>query len=441
MKLFSTFEKAYCISEYRAPEKFTVEEVEESFGAITSPADLSDEQRSALYNVLTWALPDANQTPLLTLGGHAGAGKTTLLGVLASTWSNRRVAYCALTGRATSILRRTLRRAGATPSFIGTIHSLFYRPKTDSKGNLRGFSRVDPSDIADNYDVIVVDEASMIDENLARDILEPGVPVLAVGDHGQLPPINGPSVWMSDPDIRLETIHRQAENSPIIALSTHVRTGKTLHSFHFDPELQEVDWIHPGQFNEQLDVAYKKYTPREVAVLVYTNKNRVMLNRYAHYLWTGQSPQAEDPPPKNSWVICLKNQYDLGLTNGMRGFLESDAEEHREHWYRSRTYFPNEHLVVTGDCMKYQFDRPSQLSDLAEIQQLCRSSDSPKWGQVGLLFDYGYALTVHKAQGGQFKHVFLVVERPYRVTAEDFQRWLYTGVTRASTKVTIVAPM
>jgi exodeoxyribonuclease-5 len=441
MKLFSTIEKAYCISAHRAPEKFTVDEVEESFGGVTSADELSDEQREALYKILAWSAHPVPEPEVFSLAGNAGTGKTTLLGVLAAVWSSRRVAYCALTGRATSILRRTLRKAGASPTFVGTIHSLFYRPVQDKMGNLRSFQRVHPDDISREYDLIVVDEASMVDEALADDILEPGLPVLAVGDHGQLPPINGVSVWMNEPDIRLETIHRQAEGSSIISLATHVRTGNRLHDYNFGKESHEVDWIHPGQFNEHLDIAYKKHTPREVAVLVYTNKNRVMLNRYAHYLWTGQAPDSEDPPVKGSWIIGLKNQYEHGLTNGMRGFLDSDAEVQREHWYRPRIYFPNEQLEVTGDCLKYQFDRTATFSDLSEIQQLCRSNDTPKWRQVGLLLDYGYALTVHKAQGGQFKHVFLVVERPYKVTADDFQRWLYTGVTRASTKVTIVAPM
>ena len=74
-----------------------------------------------------------------------------------------------------------------------------------------------------NYGLIIVDEASMVDDMMIRDLRSFGVPILAVGDHGQLPPVGGVGSLMKNPNLRLEQIHRQAEGNPIIALSKMMR--------------------------------------------------------------------------------------------------------------------------------------------------------------------------------------------------------------------------
>lgn len=438
MKVFDDFDEAFCESEVRPPNKYTAEEVEEILTAAMTYADLSEEQATVHRAVLDWyqkSLAGVHVQPVLTLGGLAGTGKTTLLGVLANTLSRSRVAYCALTGRAASILRKTLKRAGVSYPSVGTIHQLLYRKKEDKRtGALLGFTKADPEELRDMYDLIVIDEASMVDKEIASDLLEVGLPILAVGDHGQLPPINGASYWMADPDLRLEKIHRQAEESPIIHFATHIRTEQTLDGYKFDGQV--VDWIKPEELQDRLMLAYEKYGPRDVGLLVYTNGLRKTLNELAHYLWTGQEPG--QVPGANSWVICLKNNHMAGVMNGMRAYLEDSAHVHNEHWYRAKMYYPNEQLAVHADFLRYQFGRPGVFTDLVQVRDVCRAEDQPRWKQVGLLLDYGYAITVHKAQGSQFKHVFLVYERPMNTSKADFARWLYTGITRGSERVTVV---
>lgn len=439
MKVFEKCPDALLVAYPRPPAQYTPEEVEEAFSAAMTVADLSEEQAEKHKEILRWlnqqyhGMSDYGQ--VLTLGGHAGTGKTTLLGVLANTLSGSNVAYCALTGRASSILRKKLQNAGARPAFVGTVHSLFYQVVEDKKtGRINGFMRKNPKDIAERFSSIVVDEASMVDETMATDLCAPGLPVLAVGDHGQLPPVYGISEWMLDPMLKLEHIHRQAAGSPIITLATHVREQQSLDDVPHDGKV--VDIIKPQELEDQLREAYKKHSPREVAVLVYTNALRQQLNRLAHYVWTGKD--TDTPPPAGSWLICLKNEKESGLCNGMRGELVEDARIHREHWLHAKMYYPNEQLEVQAHVLRPQLGRHRVLQDLQEIQAACCSDDMPKWRQVGLLMDYGYAMTVHKAQGSQFKHVFLVHERPNGISKKDYGRWLYTGVTRASSRLTLV---
>lgn len=441
MKLFENGADALLVAYSRPPSSYTVEEVEEAFSSAMTVADLSEEQLAVHQEVLRWlnqqrhGMSDYGQ--VLTLGGHAGTGKTTLLGVLASTLSASNVAYCALTGRASSILRKRLQNAGASPAFVGTVHSLFYQVMEEKEtGRIKGFKKKNPKDIAERFSSIVLDEASMVDETMSDDLCAPGLPVLAVGDHGQLPPIYGSSKWMLDPALKLEQIHRQAAGSPIITLATHVRETQDIDVDDFPHDGKVVDHIKPLELEDALREAYAKYSPREVAVLVYTNSLRNHLNAMAHRIWTGQS--VKDPPPMGSWLICLKNYHDAGLCNGMRCELVEQSTIHRNHWLDAKMYYPNEQLEVKGHVLRHQFGRPRVFQDLQEIQAACSSEDMPKWKQVGLLMDYGYAMTVHKAQGSQFKHVFLVQERPVGISRRDYGRWLYTGVTRASSRLTLV---
>ena len=180
------------------------------------------------------------------MGGLAGTGKTFLTGRLASALENRRrVAYVAYTARAASVLRRNLpestdskpkapshvRRTAKTDQFFsfrtdgssycGTLHQLLYRPVFNDREEVTGWAQRPTLD--QEYDFVVVDEASMLADDALADLQRHRVPILAVGDHGQLPPVRGTSSLMAHPAVRLEQIHRQAEGSRIIRLAHHVR--------------------------------------------------------------------------------------------------------------------------------------------------------------------------------------------------------------------------
>jgi exodeoxyribonuclease-5 len=162
-----------------------------------------------------------------------------------------------------------------------------------------------------------------------------------------------------------------------------------------------------------------------VALLCYKNDTRVDLNMRAR--------QARRLPEKTlavgDQVICLRNE-ERTIFNGMRGKV-TKLSNTSAFTYTGAVLFEDDEIEVSGAISVPQFNRPRTYKDFDEFQE--ENDYRPtNWDQVGLLFDYGYALTTHKAQGSEFEHVIVVSERPWGVSFDDWKRWLYTAVTRCS---------
>lgn len=385
---------------------------------------LSSDQSSALDRVLAWQR--RRSSLLLTLGGYAGTGKSTLIAEVARELSDKVVAFVAYTGKAVNGLRQKLRAAGSVSlsHSSSTIHSLIYQPMMNESGHIR-WSRRDRLDA----DLIIIDEASMVDAALLSDLMSYKVPIFAVGDHGQLPPVHGESVLMQNPDLRLDQIHRQAAGNPIIRLSQMIReSGDLPRGFPSSDSVQVVD--SSTAFRVLSDMYIRG---EDVGVLAYTNKSRQWLNREARSLRYGCTPNL---PQDGDSIICLRNRQGI-LFNGMRGAVAGSVAEDK-HWWHGNFLFEDDELEVEGCVLKSQFGRDRTYSAHEEIAADNRGLVTWDWDQVGLLFDYGYALTVHKSQGAQFKNVFLLYEKHWRLEADAWRRWLYTGVTRATDRLYVM---
>lgn len=372
-------------------------------------ADLSPDQRRVYESLLDWS---RRPRGVLTLGGYAGTGKSTLLGLFASE-TRLKVAYICFTGRASSVLGRKLREsnvrstnriqtdnekrlegrwghlffspfsAEAERPFCGTIHRLIYRPLIDDKTEeLLAWIKREILDRA--YDLIVIDEASMVNTWIIEDIQRHGVPVLAVGDHGQLPPVMGDGSLMQNPDLRLEKIHRQAEGSPIIQLSRAIREEGRM-----DRSLADGKRLQFGQRN---DFTHHMDKSLDTAILCWTNRMRVYVNKTIRIRMGlgGQWPRAGEP------VIALRNYPPI--YNGMRGTLTEDAVEpyKDQPWLlRTKIEFPEEGLTAEEhEICRQQFHRQKTFQSVDEMKEMGMNVFS--MGQGGRLFDFGYALTVHK---------------------------------------------
>lgn len=415
------------------------EELEETMRAALDFNALSDDQKDVFEKVMKWY---EGQGDLLTLGGYAGTGKSTLVSILAreienASQSKLKIAFCAYTGKAANVLKQKLRAAGIDADthgfyhYAGTIHSLIYKPIQNDNGAVIDWERKGPDEL-DEYSLIVVDEASMVDEQMLEDLRSYGLPILAVGDHGQLPPVKGQSNLMMEPDLRLEQIHRQAEGNPIIQLSKIIReTGYLPEKWENTPNVRFCTF---DELFGILEPLYDTEDINDIAILTYSNRTRQAMNYQARCMRNRK--HMEPTPVKGDQFICLKNVKGT-LFNGMRGVLETDPTQVSTHWYNGKFFFPDDELEVRGSILGAQIGREQTFRDFAEISDLIRRPIY-KWSKVGMLFDYGYALTVHKSQGSQFKHVFLMYERGGRMTPDDFRRWLYTAVTRARETLTIV---
>lgn len=413
-----------------------------------STISLSEDQELAYQTIAKWLatgnIVHAKQTnpKLLTLAGYAGTGKTYLISVLAKEFeSSVRFAFCALSGRAASILGNKLKSQGIQfgegGHYCGTIHSLIYRPIEDDKGEVIYWAKNPSMD----YDVIVLDEASMISEDIFNDLASYGIDILAVGDHGQLPPIEGKFSLMKDPIIRLENIHRQAQDNPIINLSMQIRqTGKIPKSI---PNNKNITIIPKTQYIDYLRQLYKgKQDPEDIlnyAILCYKNATRTKLNTMVRNIVFGN---ISNIPLSNDLVICLRNVKNTNtkqppMYNGYRGYLLTGVTEYDDNFWSAKVNFPYEGIQTKVKNMcKHQFGFAKTFSSFDELNQF--GMEVKHWSEVGLLFDYGYSLTVHKCQGSQMQHIVLFNERPAPVDDDTYRRWAYTATTRSSDKLTII---
>jgi len=423
-----------------------------------SRSDLSPDQRRVYESMLDWA--EGDRGSLLTVAGFAGTGKSTLLALFASE-CDLKIAYVCFTGRASSVLNRKFNAGGVATTtrsqtdddrklggdlghlfyspgdaeaklpFCGTIHRLIYRPFIDGKTEeLLGWEKREELDR--EYDLIVIDEASMVDGRVLEDIQRHGVRIMAVGDHGQLPPVMGESSLMANPMLRLEKIHRQAEGSPIVQLSRVLREEGRL-----DRSLADGSQLRFGSIRDLTHPSLAEMLTKsrlDAAVLCWRNATRVHVNRTVrgHLGYSGKPPQAGEP------LITLKNYPPI--YNGMRGLVtEEAATRDPEEWWRmsTRIEFPDEGLPETAiEICRDQFHRPRPFDSLDELKAAGMKVYS--MGQAGRLFDFGYAMTVHKSQGSQFKHAVVVADWKQDHSNENTRRLAYTAVTRAAEKLTVL---
>src|SRR6266516_6241000 len=180
-------------------------------------------QDSALKAVADWlkAKPGRNATPpVFRLFGYAGTGKTTLARHIAEGVDGE-VKYAAFTGKAALVMRNK----GCDNA--STIHSLIYRAK-ESGVEQPSFELWDDAP-ASKAKLIVIDECSMVDAELGRDLMSFDCPLLVLGDPAQLPPIQGGGFFTdAEPDAMLTEVHRQAQDDPIVRLSMAIRAGNPL---------------------------------------------------------------------------------------------------------------------------------------------------------------------------------------------------------------------
>jgi exodeoxyribonuclease-5 len=385
---------------------------------------LTDEQKEVLIGIVDWW---KKPTEYLTVGGYAGTGKTTMMAVLRKLLLKHnpklKVAFCAYTGKASRVLATRLKesRIVQRSDSISTIHSLIYAPMVDTHGSITGWKRKSMLE----YDLVIIDEASMVDELLWRDLLEFKIPILAVGDHGQLPPIGASFHLMKNPQLQLNEIHRQAQNNPIIQISMQARTMGIIQVGRFGDaaiKMSRTDYETANQVDEIL----QNWSTRWL-VLAGFNWSRIKLNQQVR----GYMGFESESPKVGDYVICLKNNWEKEIYNGMMGKIERIIplmdDKNTMHWYEAEIMLEDGQMF-NGKVSKHQFNQAKVIEEMEGL----------KGKALGELFDFGYALTVHKAQGSSAEKVLLFEERNKYMSDDEWSRWLYTAVTRAEEELVIV---
>jgi exodeoxyribonuclease-5 len=332
---------------------------------------------------------------------------------------NLKVAFCSYTGKASRVLQRKLRDTDAIfkYDYTGTIHRLIYRPILDDNGEILAWERHPKEEFF--YDLIIVDEASMVTSDIWNDLLSFDKPILAVGDHGQLPPVEGNFNLMENPKLKLEEIYRQQINNPIIKVSEIARKYGEIPIESFSRTVKKMDKKNrdTGEFLESMFTSYDS----DMMVLTGYNRSRTRLNQGIRQLLGFETPT----PSQGDRVICLKNNHREEIFNGMMGTV-LDVTERRVDgldFYDAEIELDDEDHPYFGKISKEQFGQ--ERTDRNPPEEID-------------LFDFGYALTVHKAQGSQAKKVVVFEERFSRMDDEMWRRWLYTAVTRAMEELYVI---
>lgn len=372
--------------------------------------EFTSHQDKAIRAVADWlkAGPGSGGTPqVFRLFGYAGTGKTTLARHIADGVDGD-VKYAAFTGKAASVMRAK----GCDGA--STIHSLIYRTR-ESDDEMPSFDLWDEAP-ASKASLIIIDECSMVDAELGRDLLSFGVPLLVLGDPAQLPPIQGGGFFTeAEPDAMLTEVHRQAANDPIVRLSMQVRAGES---------------ITPGDYGQTQVVRRSDLDPQRVIdadqVLVGRNVTRRAYNTRMreHRGFDGIMPAAGDK------LVCLRNNRKKGLFNG--GLWTVKERTGRKRSGKTPTGILSMRLLPDDDSgsrgIKVSVRPECFTGGIEEIDWPRRKPYDE--------FDYGYVLTVHKAQGSQWDDVVLFDES--FAFQDSRERWLYTGITRAAKRLTVV---
>ena len=381
---------------------------------------MSSDQKLAINNLLNWYGSKASQ--YITLGGYAGTGKTTLISILRDKIKKKhkkvKVAFVSYTGKAARVLRNKLdeNKTMVSGDFVGTIHSLIYSPIVNSKEEITGWKKKEVVE----QDLIIIDEASMVSASIWSDLLSFNKTIIAVGDHGQLPPIEGSFNLMERPILKLVEIHRQARDNPIIKLSILAREEGRIPVGVYARGIKKLDGREAWVANE-VDEELKNYN-FETMVLCGYNNTRVKLNKFIRSNLGFETEEVN----VGDKVICLKNNHAKEIFNGMLGTVESLYDKD-EKWWETEIEM-DDGSFYSGLIAKDQFGKTSGINFTEKRGRYLK----------GDLFDFGYALTVHKAQGSQAKKVILFEERFSKMTDDEWRRWLYTGITRAEEELLII---
>jgi exodeoxyribonuclease-5 len=391
-------------------------------------------QLAAIERVRAWlASPETGtqESNVFRLFGHAGSGKSSVARTLAEGIAGQ-VRFAAFTGKAALVMQQK-GCLGAT-----TIHRLIYLPRIKCQKHLQDLAerlRAEPDadrrrELQVEHDaekenlsrpaftlntasplrdasLLVIDECSMCPAPMGADLLSFGVPILAIGDPAQLPPVRDRGYFTDPrqtPDLLLSEIHRQAAGSPVLMLATRVRQGLPLEY---------------GRYGDSAVIRRREMTIADAAaghdqIICGRNATRRSINARIreHHGLKGPFPVPGDR------LVCRRNDYETGLLNGSLWTVDASEELDAE---RCLLSVQDEQTSMTVEAHRAPFEgREIPFYERREAQ----------------VFEYGFAITAHLSQGSQWRSVCVVDESD--AFGADANRWLYTATTRASERVTVV---
>ena len=446
-------------------------------------------EKDGLFQALGTFLVSREERKAFILKGYAGTGKTSVISALVRALNKLKqpTVLLAPTGRAAKVFSRY----AGTQAY--TIHKKIYRQ------NQLGAEAFSLSDNLHRSTLFIVDEASMLSGNrdnptfgsgcLLDDLVRyvysgQGCSLLLVGDDAQLPPVGSSQSPALDADYmavnyqltitnyKLSEVARQALDSGILAEATRLRellnnqTIPSTQTIQITPNTRDIMRVPGEEVIDTLERSWREVGAEETLIIARSNK---MTNLYnggvrARVLWK------EDDLSNGDRLMVTKNNYfwaeeydDLEfIANGDMFEIERLSNRHEMYGFqfakaslRSVDYNWEIEAIIWLDTLttdspeaNYQLQRElfSRIAeDFPEIRNkkelTKRIYESPYYNALQVRF--AYCVTCHKAQGGQWKHVYIdtsgIGEDTERMTnpseRREYLRWLYTALTRSTDKI------
>jgi exodeoxyribonuclease-5 len=409
---------------------------------------LDECQEEAKKKILQWFV-NPEKKNFFTLAGRAGTGKSTIVKSVVEHLGLKTgdVSFVTPTGKAALVLQ------SKGISSACTVHSLIYIPKEKKDKKNMVIASIDDiiqkvangekvSSIEDDLDaskkrnkeneklefikkqsigdmrLIVCDEASMLNDKVMKDLESFKIPVVYIGDHHQLPPVEGVNSKIANPDFTLEKIFRQGEGNGILKLSSHI-LDSARGNIPFGADFG--DNVFMENFNEFLDNFDSMAIDFADEILCGTNALRISLNRLVriHKGFSG------DLPNKGEKLICLKNNYDVGIVNGLQGYIREINSIDMDNGFMDIEFEGEDGTCIKSLRISIGIFIPQILEDsLMEIK--CSKYEK---------FDFGYVVTVHKSEGSEWNNVLYIESR---FGGGNMRAMHYTAVTRASERLVII---
>lgn len=441
-------------------------------------------QQQQVIGVLSrFCSPTAPAESVFLLAGYAGTGKTSLCGALVKSLKQIGINSMLLapTGRAAKVFGTYAQH----PAY--TIHRIIYR-HTGIGSDMQGSRQTAENRFTNTF--FIVDEASMITgedasgQNLLEDLIHyvytgDGCRLILLGDTAQLPPVGSTFSPAMQPDVlksfglrvtrvTLSEIARQGAKSGILYNATWLRKAMRVNPLptpQFFTAFDDVREITPEEMPEELYTAYNRDGIQDTIVVTRSNQRAVGFNREIRL----SVLYIEEQLAKGEMLIVTKNNYFWSekikeinfIANGDIVEVQEVLGIEDKYGFRFadvQLNIPETDIMFTAKVMLDTLDEetanipperfnqlyyaimedPALFSPYTPAETRLKAlKRNPYWNALHV--KYAYAVTCHKAQGGQWKNVFVDASYiPPEAMGLDFYRWLYTAETRATTRLFLI---
>lgn len=437
---------------------------------------LPNEEQIALIQALSLFLDQRGPGDVFILNGYAGTGKTSVMGALVKSLKELKIksVIMAPTGRAAKVA------ANFSDGEASTIHKRIFRGNSTDPTNTAFFLAPNP----DKNTIFIVDEASLIthgasiNTSLLIQLVKyvysgEGCNMILVGDSAQLPPVGQKSSYAMKPErlkdlglspalFTLQQPARQELESGILYNATVTRKFLLdeipIEKFYIKKTgFEDVRLINPDEMVDELSSSWATVGKDETIVITRSNYRANMINATIRRFLL----DAESPLVKGERLVISKNDYFWSKKNNLKGFLANGEIAQVIHcgtkvkkygrWFaETELQIPGSESTFTAEIMLRSLVAEGPQIPRDEMERFYNRVLAATEGELSfkikaamedpyynaLQVKYGYCVTCHKAQGGQWKHVYVDLGGlPPDFSESEFFRWLYTAMTRATERI------